>query len=434
MQKTDTVSKPHCTPEIPTDKPQVHEGSVWQANKKIPIITVVILVLSLLRPFMPSCAAILPAFFQRNATMAITIPVSTSDAIPAPIPRTSRAATGLVLQGGGALGAFELGAIECLLDSGIKPDVVSGVSIGAINAAVLCGHRGNDAKASLHNLWQDLTTLSLPWQSDAVNRNMSAFGCPGMYRLRTDYWDFTRWTSFYDTIPLINTLEKHIDFNKLNPDGGAPRLIMTATNIFTGKLEHFDSKAMQITPSHVRASGSLPPGFEATRACAPPRSGGTEHVYWDGGLFDNTPLSMVIDALQEIEESARRLYVISLFPGAAVSAPENMNDVFARMTTLAFSHKMASDMKRANKTTEMIKFTIELDKLIEARKDDPDLQRLKDLPGYKVLKGFDAPIDIIEITNTSASGASDFSAAGIERRRESGYQATAARLAEESES
>jgi predicted acylesterase/phospholipase RssA len=366
--------------------------------------------------------------------MAITIPICTSDTIPALTRTTSRTVTGLVLQGGGALGAFELGAIECLLDSGIEPDVVSGVSIGAINAAVLCGHRENDPKSSLHNLWQDFTTYSAPLQSDAVNRNMSAFGCPGMYRARTDYWDFIRWTSFYDTSPLVSTLEKHVDFNKLNPDSDAPRLIMTATNIYTGRLEHFDSDVMQITPAHVRASGSLPPGFSATRASAPPRSGGTEHVYWDGGLFDNTPLSMVIDALQGFNGSIKRLYVISLFPGAAVSAPENMNDVFARMTTLAFSHKMASDMKRASKTTEMIKFMMELDRLLEERRDDPELQQLKDLPGYKVIKGFNDPIDIVEITNPSASGGADFSAAGIERRRESGYQITAARLAESSES
>jgi hypothetical protein len=77
---------------------------------------------------------------------------------------------------------------------------------------------------------------------------------------------------------------------------------------------------------------------------------------------------------------------------------------------------------------------MELDRLLEERRDDPELQQLKDLPGYKVIKGFNDPIDIVEITNPSASGGADFSAAGIERRRESGYQITAARLAESSES
>jgi predicted acylesterase/phospholipase RssA len=338
--------------------------------------------------------------------------------------------TGLVLQGGGALGSFELGAIECLLDSGIHPDVVSGTSIGAVNATVLCGHRDTDPKASLRNLWRDLTTPSVPLFPDAINRNISALGNPGMYRLRTDFWDVINWTSFYETLPLASTLEMHVDFEKLTPEnhangGTAPRLILTATNIFTGKLERFDSKKMRITPDHVRASGSLPPGFPATKAPAPPNSGGTEHIYWDGGLFDNTPLAMVIDALQQSEDADKRLFVISLFPSAAVSAPMNLNEVFSRMMTLAFSHKMASDMKRASQTTELIKLGLELEKMIAA---NPELKSLADMPGYKVLKSFRNPIHIVEVTNPSASGASDFSAEGIERRREAGYQATAATL------
>ena len=341
---------------------------------------------------------------------------------------------GLVLQGGGALGAFELGVIECLLDSKIQPDIVSGVSIGAINASTLCGYRGSDPKTSLQNLWKDLTTLHIPFQPDAVNQNMSMFGCPGMYYPRTDYWDLPHWTSFYDTSPLLKTLEAHIDFDKLKPGNHdakagnfAPRLILTATNLFTGKLENFDSAKMQITPSHVRASGSLPPSFPATKAPAPPHSGGTEHIYWDGGLFDNTPLAGVIHALQESEDADKHLYVISLFPSAATAAPENLHDVFTRMMTLAFSNKMSQDLNRAKQTTELIKFTIELDKAIDAH---PDLKSLKDLPGYKVLKDFQAPLKIIENPNANVSGASDFSAAGIERRREAGYQATAAKLNE----
>lgn len=342
--------------------------------------------------------------------------------------------TGLVLQGGGALGAFELGAIECMLDGGIRPDVVSGVSIGAINASVLCGHRNGDPKKSLQQLWQDLTTISLPFQPDAINRNMSLFGCPGMYTMRRDFWNFTNWTNIYDTTPLKATLERHIDFSKLTPqarkEGLAPRLILTATNVFTGKLEEFDSDEMTILPEHVRASGSLPPSFPATKAPAPPHTGGAEHLYWDGGLFDNTPLSRVIDALEESPDPDKRLYIVSLFPSAAVSEPENMQDVLSRMMTLAFSHKMATDVKRAKKTTEMIKLAMALDKLIDARPNDAELQMLKTSPGYKVLKQFGAPIKIVEIVNPSASGGADFSAAGIERRRESGYQLTAEKLEE----
>jgi NTE family protein len=337
--------------------------------------------------------------------------------------------TGLVLQGGGALGAFELGAIECLIDSNILPNVVSGVSIGAINAAILCGHKGSDPKASMRNLWKDLTTVSLPFQIDALDKNMSMLGCPGMYQLRTDYFDLMHWTSFYDTTPLLRTLEKYIDFNKLKPGTDAPRLILTAVNVFTGKLEKFDSAEMQITPEHVRASGSLPPSFPATKAIAPPHSGGAEHLYWDGGLVDNTPLAMVIDALQESQSKNKHLYVISLFPSAISSAPENMHDVVARMTTLSFCHKIDNDLKRAKKTTELIKFRIKLDQLIESH---PEFKELKNTDGYKVLSDFKAPLNICEIVNVNISGASDFSAEGIEQRRQSGYQITAAKIEENS--
>src|SRR3954451_24537427 len=94
---------------------------------------------------------------------------------------------GLVLQGGGALGAFELGVIEWLLDNGIRPDVVSGVSIGAINATVLCGCRNGDPKAALRGLWAGLTTPSLPPPLEAANARLSLFGNLGMYIPRMDY-------------------------------------------------------------------------------------------------------------------------------------------------------------------------------------------------------------------------------------------------------
>src|SRR3954453_10325106 len=153
---------------------------------------------------------------------------------------------GLVLQGGGALGAFERGVIEWLLDNGIEPDVVSGVSIGAVNAAVLCGPRHPDPGVALRDLWTDLTTPSLPPPLDQVNGRLSLFGNPGMYLPRFDYLNFLGWTSFYDTQPLRLTLERHVSFEKLGPanfegqGARAPRLILTATNLRSGRLDRFD--------------------------------------------------------------------------------------------------------------------------------------------------------------------------------------------------
>src|SRR5204863_993429 len=148
-----------------------------------------------------------------------------------------------------------------------------GVSIGAINATVLCGCRDGDPRAALTALWRDLTTASLPPPLDGANQRLSVFGNLGMYVPRTDYVNLWNWTSFYDTWPLAATLRRHVDFGKLCPRnfesgvaGRAPRLILTATNLSTGKLDKFDSAEMPITPAHVAASGSLPPSFPATLA------------------------------------------------------------------------------------------------------------------------------------------------------------------------
>jgi NTE family protein len=116
--------------------------------------------------------------------------------------------TGVVLQGGGALGAFEWGALECLLDCGITPDIVSGVSIDAINATVLCSQRSLDTKTALQALWRALTTPLVPFAPEKVNAQLSVFGNPGMYEPRIDYYNLAHWTSYYDTSPLDVTLTR----------------------------------------------------------------------------------------------------------------------------------------------------------------------------------------------------------------------------------
>jgi predicted acylesterase/phospholipase RssA len=333
--------------------------------------------------------------------------------------------TGLVLQGGGALGAFELGVIEWLLDHNMTPDVVSGVSIGAINATVLAGSKLPDPRAALRALWSDLTTATWPPPFDGANGHASLFGNPGMYRPRVDYFNLWHWTSFYETSPLRATLAKHVNFEKLRPENftrpraeQAPRLILTATNLASGRLDRFDSRYMQLTPEHVAASGSLPPAFPMTTAPSP---GPAERPmpYWDGGLFDNTPLSKVIDALEESGERDMTMYVVNLFPSAA-PIPRTLPDVITRMVTLAFSNRTEKDVRRARRTTDIIKFVDELDRLMPTH---PELQRLADHPGYRAVKERKRPIHIVEITNIDVTGPSDFSPEAIENRRLRGYAA-----------
>jgi predicted acylesterase/phospholipase RssA len=333
--------------------------------------------------------------------------------------------TGLVLQGGGALGAFELGVIEWLLDHRITPDVVSGVSIGAINATVLAGSRRADPRDELRALWADLTTATLPPPFDGANSHVSLWGNPGMYRPRVDYLNAWHWTSLYETTPLRATLEKHVNFEKLRPENFArpraeqsPRLILTATNLASGRLDRFDSRYMSVTPDHVAASGSLPPVFPMTTATAP-GPGAQPMPYWDGGLFDNTPLSKVIDALEESGERDMTMYVVNLFPSAA-PLPRTMPDVIARMVTLAFSNRTEKDVRRARRTTQIIKLVEELDRLMPTC---PELQPLVNHPGYRAVKERQRPIHIVEITNIDVTGPADFSPQSIEERRLRGYAA-----------
>ncbi len=185
----------------------------------------------------------------------------------------------------------------------------------------------------------------------------------------------------------------------------------------SGKLDSFDSREMALTPEHVAASGSLPPSFPMTTATAP---AGCATPYWDGGLFDNTPLSKVIDALEESDDPAKIMYVVNLFPSTA-PIPHNIPQVITRMMTLAFSNRMEKDLARAHQTTDIINLVEELERLMPAC---PQLAALANHPGYKAVKE-KKPIEIIQITNMDVTGPADFSPEAIEERRVRGYTAAA---------
>ena len=172
-------------------------------------------------------------------------------------------------------------------------------------------------------------------------------------------------------------------------------------------------------PSTSSPAPASPRVFPHTEALSP---AGALHPYWDGGLFDNTPLSKVIKALERTEDPDKRLYVVNLFP-KELPLPQNLSEVVTRMTTLAFSNKTRKDLKRAREITRIIQLVQELDRLMEAH---PELTRLKQPPGYQTVKRFEAPIEIIEITNQDVGGGAHFSAEPLAKRRRAGYDAAAA--------
>ena len=205
----------------------------------------------------------------------------------------------LVLQGGGALGAYQGGVYQALHDAGIEPDWLIGTSIGAINASIIAGNKVEDRLARLQEFWRRVERSSL-WGAfpaftgvaDALSSwTTLATGIPGFFEtnlraflgahvpLGADH------AGYYSTEPLRQTLEELVDFSLIN--SGHPRLTVGAAHVRTSMMHYFDSKEMEITPAHIMASGALPPAFPAVRIDG--------ELYWDGGILSNTPTERIFD-------------------------------------------------------------------------------------------------------------------------------------------
>jgi NTE family protein len=255
----------------------------------------------------------------------------------------------LLLQGGGALGAYQGGVYEALSEANIHPDWIAGISIGAINAAIIAGNPPNARVDRLREFWTQVTS-SAPWhwpgnpfidlaQGDDT-RNLlnqtsanlaAAFGAAGFFSARP----LMPWlqpggtlasTSFYDTKQLKDTLERLVDFDRLN--AGMTRFSAGAVNVRSGNFVYFDTTTHKITPEHVMASGALPPGFPAVEIDG-------EH-YWDGGLVSNTPLQWVIESDPRRKDTLA--FQVDLW-SAQGALPRNMAEVTTRQKEIQFSSR-----------------------------------------------------------------------------------------------
>jgi NTE family protein len=221
----------------------------------------------------------------------------------------------LLLQGGGALGAYQAGVYEALAEAGLHPDWIAGISIGALNAAIIAGNPPEARVDKLRAFWEHITapaswTWTLPdgsgggWLGNVIKGNaaraaanqISAFralfaGAAGFFVPRAlSPWLYPSGsheaTSFYDTSDLRATLERLVDFDRIN--AGETRFSVGTVNVRTGNFVYFDTTTHTIRPEHAMASGALPPGFPAVEI--------EGECYWDGGLVSNTPLQWVIDS------------------------------------------------------------------------------------------------------------------------------------------
>jgi len=244
---------------------------------------------------------------------------------------------GLVLQGGGALGSYQAGVYEALASSEYCPDWVAGISIGAINAAIIAGNAPKDRVPRLRRFWEDITAPTELWpQASGVfgawQRWTSAamavaFGQPGFFSPLQSWQSSGNSVSYYSTKALKATLERLVDFDRIN-SGKEMRLSVGAVNLESGDFSYFDSHDMAIRPEHVMASGALPPGF-------PPIEIDGEQ-YWDGGLFSNTPLQYMVDYYPR---RSRVIFQVDLFPARARRRPTNLDEVAEREKDIRYSSR-----------------------------------------------------------------------------------------------
>jgi NTE family protein len=322
----------------------------------------------------------------------------------------------LVLQGGGSLGAFECGVYKALVKNNINLDIVAGTSIGGINAAIISGSKNKENTGELlENFWLDLSEsfidldklyspvafwpyfMQQPVESfyfpdsipnkpkeaaDSYFKNTkeqeikvkqirsyyssAIFGNEKMFKPRwssefamtdPEYFTPQKWTYLYNHMPLVKTLEKYIDYDKLKPNGNPnARLILTAVNVLNAQSLTFDSFKQQISPKHILATSAYPlynfPWVEVEAG-----------VYaWDGGLLSNTPLREVLDA-SPIND--KRICMVENYPKNIDDLPKNLPEVYHRARDIIFTDKTEHSVTMSKIITRYIAYIEDLYQIIE---------------------------------------------------------------------
>ena len=335
----------------------------------------------------------------------------------------------LVLQGGGALGAYQVGVYQALYEAGVEPDWIIGTSIGAINAGLIAGNARHNRLERLKEFWGRMEQRH-PWTGwpawTGLPDQLSywatlAGGIPGFFRpnpaafcgayvpLGVDR------AGFYSTAPLRETLEGLIDFQRINQ--GGPRLTVGAANVRTSVMRYFDSRAMPICLDHIMASGALPPAFPAVRI-------ENEH-YWDGGILSNTPTEVIFD------DNPRRsslIFAVHLWnPSGPV--PTNLLEVLNRHKDVQYSSRIASHITRQQQAHQLRHVINQLVKYVpdECRNSDA----VRELASY----GCPTQMHVVRLLapRLDAEGHTkdvDFSPSGIRMRWDAGYEAAIRALKE----
>ncbi|WP_116140324.1 patatin-like phospholipase family protein [Trinickia diaoshuihuensis] len=328
----------------------------------------------------------------------------------------------LVLQGGGALGAYQAGVYEALHDAGIEPDWVIGTSIGAVNGAIIAGNPPGARLDRLREFWSRVAATGsasagwLPALDDWWRRasiflqGIPAFFTPSPYA----WWALgtplgREHAAFYTTQPLRETLDRLVDFDYLNTQ--AVRLTVGAVHVAQARMRYFTNRDERMNVEHVMASAAFPPGFPSVQLDG--------ESYWDGGIYSNTPLEAVLD---DRPRRSSVIFAVQLWP-ANGREPESIVEAMVRQRDIQYSSRAQSHLERQKQIHRLRHVIRELEQYIA--EPQRDSQAVRDLLAW----GCGTTMRVIELDAPSFGNDDlhkdiDFSPAGIERRRAAGYEDT----------
>jgi NTE family protein len=325
----------------------------------------------------------------------------------------------LVLQGGGALGAYQVGVYEALHDAGVEPDWIVGTSIGAINASIIAGNKRQDRLAKLNEFWSRVErrigwTVVPTWTTwsywSTLVSGISGFFEPNWPAFCGAHIPLgIGRAGFYSTAALRQTLGELVDFSIINK--GSPRLTVGAANVCTSMMRYFDSRVSEITAEHIMASGALPPAFPAIRIDG--------EYFWDGGILSNTPTEVIFD---DYPRRNSLIFAVHLWNPTGPE-PQSMWEVLHRQKDIQYSSRIASHISRQQQThrlrhvvSQLVRYIPEDVRKSEAVRDLADYGCVTQMHVVRLL----AP----RLKNENHTKDIDFSPSGIRMRREAGYEAT----------
>lgn len=334
----------------------------------------------------------------------------------------------LLLQGGGALGSYQAGVYAALAEADLHPDWVAGISIGAINGALIAGNAPERRIEQLRKFWEQITAPThgldawltpLSEASDIVrglmNQTSAAMalfgGTPGFFtpRLMAPWSvlaDGASATSYYETANLRSTLESLVDFDRIN--SGSVRFTVGAVNVRSGNLVCFDTRTHRIGPEHIMASGALPPGFPAVEIEG-------EH-YWDGGIVSNTPLEWVVENVPRQDTLAFQVDLWS----ASGDFPRHMAEVETRRKEIIYSSRTRASTSSFKRMQRMRHAAAKLSAdMPEQVRDSPEMEVLQPMIEHKAYN----IIQLIYRTKTYEGQSKDyeFSRRSMEEHWRAGY-------------